>query len=213
MLKFSFLKKSFISPFSHSVERLRIFLIPHFERGKVKTTTKDPQQSELEPRTPRSRILSLSTWAICNSTEAGGKKTLKYGRAHGTSRAAMVWRSCSSLTVVILCFLWKAGIILLCKTIIYRPYFLRPRNYTGDYFPSLHIDQSAAEVNIVRAIMKPVFSRLRKIRGRWARSPLTFPSTREVRDESAMSLCSERCNARTGTVSLRFEERKISEPG
>ena len=34
---------------------------PHFERKKVKTTRMDVQQSELEPRTPRSIILSLST--------------------------------------------------------------------------------------------------------------------------------------------------------
>ena len=70
----------------------------------MNTATKDPPQGELEPRTPRSRILSLSTWAICDSTKAGGKKTLKYGRAHSASRAAVVWRwtwrSCSSLTVV-----------------------------------------------------------------------------------------------------------------
>ena len=90
--------------FRHSVERLRIFLSPHLKKKKMNTATKDPPQSELEPRTPRSRILSLSTWAICDSTKAGGKKTLKYGRAHSASRAAVVWRwtwrSCSSLTVV-----------------------------------------------------------------------------------------------------------------
>ena len=90
--------------FRHAVERLRIFLSPHLKKKKMNTATKDPPQSELEPRTPRSRILSLSTWAICDSTKAGGKKTLKYGRAHSASRAAVVWRwtwrSCSSLTVV-----------------------------------------------------------------------------------------------------------------
>ena len=74
--------------FRHSVERLRIFLSPHLKKKKMNTATKDPPQSELEPRTPRSRILSLSTWAICDSTKAGGKKTLKYGRAHSASRAA-----------------------------------------------------------------------------------------------------------------------------
>ena len=34
----------------------------------------------------------------------------------------------------------------------------------GDYFPSLNIDQGAAEVNMAREIIKPVFSRLREIR-------------------------------------------------
>ena len=78
-----------------------------WKEKKVKTTRNDMQQSGLEPSTPRSRLLimSLSTWAICDSTKAGGKKTtLKYGRAHSASRAAVVWqrtwRSCSSLTVV-----------------------------------------------------------------------------------------------------------------
>ena len=47
--------------FRHSVERLRIFLSPHLKKKKMNTATKDPPQSELEPRTPRSRILSLST--------------------------------------------------------------------------------------------------------------------------------------------------------
>ena len=47
--------------FRHSVERLRIFLSPHLKKKKMNPVTKDPPQSELEPRTPRSRILSLST--------------------------------------------------------------------------------------------------------------------------------------------------------
>ena len=93
------------------MERLRIFLSPHLKRKRVKTETKDPPQSELEPSTPRSRLLSLSTWAICDSTKAGGKKTLKYGRAHSASRAAVVWRrtwwSCSSFTVVYALFSLK----------------------------------------------------------------------------------------------------------
>ena len=37
------------------------------------------------------------------------------------------------------------------------------------------------------------------IPGRLARSPLTCPSTGKVRDESVVSLCSERCNASTGS--------------
>ena len=93
----------------HSVDRLRIFLSPHLKRKKVKTATKDLPQSERERSTPRSRILSLSTWAVCDSTKAGGRKTLKYGRAHSAknlmySRPAVVrwrtWWSCSSLNVV-----------------------------------------------------------------------------------------------------------------
>ena len=35
----------------------------------------------------------------------------------------------------------------------------RGRENTGDYFPSLHIDRGAAEVNVARKIIKPVFSR------------------------------------------------------
>ena len=37
------------------------------------------------------------------------------------------------------------------------------------------------------------------IPGRLVRSPLTCPSTRKVRDESIVSLCSERCNVSTGS--------------
>ena len=44
-----------------------------------------------------------------------------------------------------------------------RPYS-RGRENTGDYFPSLHIDRGAAEVNMAREIIKPVFSRPREIR-------------------------------------------------
>ena len=40
----------------------------------------------------------------------------------------------------------------------------RGRENTGDYFPSLHIDRGAAEVNMAREIIKPVFSRPREIR-------------------------------------------------
>ena len=34
----------------------------------------------------------------------------------------------------------------------------------GDYFPSLHIDRGAAEVNMAREIFRPVLSRPREIR-------------------------------------------------
>ena len=86
------------------MERLWNFLSPHLKRKKMKAATRDPLQSELGPSTPRSRLLGLSTWAICNSTKAGGKKTWKSGRAHSTSRAAVVWWrtwwSCFSLKAV-----------------------------------------------------------------------------------------------------------------
>ena len=38
------------------------------------------------------------------------------------------------------------------------------RENTGNYFPSLHIDRGAAEVNMAREIIKPVFSRPGEIR-------------------------------------------------
>ena len=96
---------------------------------------------------------------------------------------------------------------------IYGPYFPRLRKYTdlisrgrentGDYFPSLHIDRGAAEVNMARGINQAgIFEaegNKSPIPGRLLRSPLTCPSTRKVRGESVMSLCSERCNASTGS--------------
>ena len=92
------------SPSATLWKDFEFFQVLTWKRKKMNTATKDPPQVEVEPRTPRSRILSLSTWAICDSTKAGGKKTPKYGRAHSASRAAVVWRwtwrSCSSLTVV-----------------------------------------------------------------------------------------------------------------
>ena len=54
--------------------RHRIFLSPQFEKKKV---TKTPERSGLEPKTIRSRIFGLSTWAICELTIAGGKKSIK----------------------------------------------------------------------------------------------------------------------------------------
>ena len=41
------------------------------KKKKMNTATKDPPQSELEPRTPRSRILSLSTWAKVGVKQTG----------------------------------------------------------------------------------------------------------------------------------------------
>ena len=60
---------------------------------------------------------------------------------------------------------------------------------------------------MAREIIKPVFSRPREIRVLSQEdllaheSPLTCPSTRKVRDESIVSLCSERYNAGTSTGS------------
>ena len=51
-------------------KRLWSFLSPQFEKKKV---TKTPERSGLEPKTIRSRIFGLSTWAICELTIAGGK--------------------------------------------------------------------------------------------------------------------------------------------
>ena len=56
---------------------------------------------------------------------------------------------------------------------------------------------------MAREIIKPVLLRPREIKslipGRLARSQLTCPSTRKVRDESVVSLCSEHYNASTGS--------------
>ena len=49
-------------------------------------------------------------------------------------------------------------------SIVYIDLISRGRENTDDYFPSLHIDRGAAEVNMVREIIKPVFSRPREIR-------------------------------------------------
>ena len=43
-------------------------------KRKKSEETKTPSQSKLEPQTIRSKIFGLSTWAICDLTNAGGKK-------------------------------------------------------------------------------------------------------------------------------------------
>ena len=78
----------------------------------------------------------------------------------------------------------------------------RGQENTGDYFPSLHIDQGAAEVNMTRENQASIFEAEGNkglIPGRLARSPLTCPSPRNLRDESAVPLRSERCDASTGS--------------
>ena len=55
-------------------EDLEFFEVLNLKRKKV---TKTPERSGLEPKTIRSRIFGLSTWAICELTIAGGKKSIK----------------------------------------------------------------------------------------------------------------------------------------
>ena len=111
----------FFLPFSHCVNIFCKSSLCKEKRLREKPHQETATERAWTENSWRSRILSLSTWAICDLTKAGGKKTLKYGRAHSASRAAVVWwrtwRSCSSLTAVypVLCFPLKAGIILLCK--------------------------------------------------------------------------------------------------
>ena len=58
----------------------KLFVSPHFEsEKKSEDYNKGSATERARKRTPRSRILSLSTWATCNSTKAGGKRTLKGG--------------------------------------------------------------------------------------------------------------------------------------
>ena len=106
-LVLSYLKLSF----RHSVERLRIFLSPHLKKKKNEHCNKGSATERAWTENPSLKNPESIHWAICDSTKAGGKKTLKYGRAHSASRAAVVWRwtwrSCSSLTVVYLLFSLK----------------------------------------------------------------------------------------------------------
>ena len=64
-------------------ERLRIFLSPQFEKKKV---TKTPERSRLEPKTIRSRIFGLSTWAkvgVKQTGEGGKRRKKKEGGKRG----------------------------------------------------------------------------------------------------------------------------------
>ena len=80
-------------------KRLRIFLSPQFERKKG---TKTPKRSGLEPKAIRSRIFGLSTWAICELTIAGGKKSIKPFRT-GRPRTTCA-RICSARYTETRCF-------------------------------------------------------------------------------------------------------------
>ena len=59
-------------------------------KRKKKWSYKDFAESELEPgRTTRSRILRLSTWAICELTDAAGKRSFKSFRPQRTTVQAL----------------------------------------------------------------------------------------------------------------------------
>ena len=87
--------------------------------------------------------------------------------------------------------------------VIYIDLISRGRENTGDCFPSLHIDRGAAEVNMAREIIKPVFSRPREIRvlsqEDWLVHHWLVLLLEKVPDESVVSLCSECYNASTGS--------------
>ena len=90
-------------------------------------------------------------------------------------------------------------------TLIFKPYIdliSRSRENTGDYFPSLHIDRGAAEVNMAREIIKPVFSRPREIRvlsqEDWFAHHWLVLLLKKC-ETKASCLCSERYNASTGS--------------
>ena len=83
-----------------------------------------------------------------------------------------------------------------------RPYFPRPRKYRRlfsepTYWPRRSRGQYG-EGNNQAGIFEAEGNKS-LIPGRLARSPLTCPSSRKVRDESVVSLCSERCRASTGS--------------
>ena len=85
-----------------------------------------------------------------------------------------------------------------------RPYFSRPRKYRRlfsepTYWPRRSRGQYG-EGNNQAGIFEAEGNKS-LIPGRLARSPLTCPSTRKVRDESIVSLCNERYNAGTGSPS------------
>ena len=97
--------------------------------------------------------------------------------------------------------------VLFIKTGLFSPYIIdvdhisRGLENTGDYFPSLHIHRGRygnpwgnSQAGIFEAEGNKSL-----IPERLAHSPLTCPSTRKVRNESVVSLCSERCNASTGS--------------
>ena len=94
--------------------------------------------------------------------------------------------------------------ILLFLCTLDRPYFSKPRKYRRlfsepTYWPRRSRGQYG-EGNNQAGIFEAEGNKS-LIPERLARWPLTCPSTRKVRDESVVSLCSERYNASTGSPS------------
>ena len=99
---------------------------------------------------------------------------------------------------------FRRGTYLRGFMVIYlnRPYFLRPRKYRRlvsepTYWPRRSRGQYG-ERNNQDGIFEAEGNKS-LIPGRLASSQLTCPSTRKVRNESVVSLCSERYNASTGS--------------
>ena len=95
------------------------------------------------------------------------------------------------------CCQWLAG-----TTLLYRPYFSRPRKSRRlfsepRYWPRRSRGQYVEGNN--QACIFEAEGKKSLIPGRLARSPLTCPFTRKVRDKSIVYLCSESCNASTGS--------------
>ena len=87
--------------------------------------------------------------------------------------------------------------------ILNRPYFPRPRKYRRlfsepTYWPRHSWSQYGEGNN--QAGFFEAEGNMSLIPGRLARSPLTCPSIQKVRGENVVYLCSERCNAGTGSL-------------
>ena len=88
------------------------------------------------------------------------------------------------------------------QVVVNRPYFSRPRKYRRlfsepTYWPRRSRGQYGEGNNQAGTFEAEGNKSL--IPGRLLRSPLTCPSTQKMRDESVVSLCSERYNASTGS--------------
>ena len=133
-------------------ERLRLsrlFPSPQFEKKKI---TKTPGRSGLEPKVIRSRIFGLSTWAICELTNAGGKKSIKLfwtgqPRTTCTGIAALAAQKHDAFVSYFpnrrTSQWWASYSQAWDKTL-----FPSASKYRLDYFPTLHIDRGAAEVKM-----------------------------------------------------------------
>ena len=106
-----------------------------------------------------------------------------------------LWNACGQMEV---------GALLTCGSGINRPYFSRPRKYRRlfsepTYWPRRSRGQYG-EGNNQAGIFEAEGNKS-LIPGRLARSSLTCSSTQKVRDESVVSLCSERYIASSGSPS------------